>query len=120
VSGATDYGTSFVCRYESNRNYYVLGVLGGGRFNIARYRHGRLVSLTGGIQRSGLIDERTNQVTARCAGDDPTSLTLEANGSVIAERKDPNGIESGNIGVRASSGESFVTVRFEDFLLRYL
>jgi hypothetical protein len=120
VSGAADYGTSFVCRHESNRNYYLLGVLSGGRYNIARYRDGRLVSLTGGIQQSGLIDGRTNEVTARCVGDDPTSLTLEVNGTVVAERKDPNGIETGNIGVRASSGESFVTVRFEDFTLRYL
>jgi hypothetical protein len=120
VSGAADYGTSFVCRYESNRNYYALGVLSGGRYNIVRYRDGRLVSLTGGIRRSGLIRDRMNDVTARCVGNDPTTLTLVVNGSVVAERQDPDGIESGNVGVRASSSESFVTVRFDDFTLRYL
>jgi hypothetical protein len=120
VSGAADYGTSFVCRYESNRTYYALGVLSGGRYNIVRYRDGRPVSLTGGFRRSGLIDERMNDVTVRCVGDDPTSLTLEVNGSVLAKRTDADGIEEGNIGVRASSGESFVTVRFDKFTLRYL
>jgi hypothetical protein len=38
----------------------------------------------------------------------------------VAEEQDPNGIESGNVGIRAGSSESFVTLRFEDFVLRYL
>jgi hypothetical protein len=120
VSGARDYGTSFVCRYDSSSNYYLLGVLSGGRYNIARYREGRLVSLTGGIRRSSAITGDANEITARCVGDDPTILTLEVNGRTVATRQDPNGIESGNIGIRAGSGESFVTFRFEDFELRYL
>jgi hypothetical protein len=120
VSGARDYGTSFVCRYDSSSNYYLLGVLSGGRYNIARYRDGRLVSLTGGIRRSSAITGDTNDVTARCVGNDPTTLTLEVNGRTVDTRRDADGIESGNVGVRAGSSESFVTFRFEDFELRYL
>jgi hypothetical protein len=38
----------------------------------------------------------------------------------VATKKDPDGIESGNVGIRAGSSESFVVFRFEDFVLRYL
>jgi hypothetical protein len=120
VSGARDYGVSFVCRYANNKNYYLLALLSGGRYNVGRYRDGRLVSLTGGIQNSSDIGEDSNDVTARCVGDDPTTLTLEVNGRIVAKRQDANGIESGNIGIRAGSDESFVTFRFEDFQLRDL
>jgi hypothetical protein len=120
VSGASDYGMSFVCRYADSQNYYLLGVLSGRRYNIARYRDGRIISLTGGIQRSTAIDEDTNDVTARCVGDDPTTLSLEVNGRPVATKQDPDGIESGNVGVRAGSNESFVVFRFDEFELAYL
>lgn len=120
VSGARDYGMSFICRYDNSSNYYLFGVLSGGRYNIGRYRDGRLVSLTGGIQQSTQIDEDANDITARCVGDNPTTLTLEINGRPIATKQDPDGIETGNIGIRAGSSESFVTFRFEGFELRYL
>jgi hypothetical protein len=120
VSGARDYGMSFVCRYDNSQNYYLLGVLSGHRYNIGRYQDGRLVSLTGGIQQNSGIDELSNDITARCVGDDPTTLTLEVNGRTIAREQDPDGIATGNVGIRAGSSESFVTVRFEDFVLKYL
>ena len=120
VSGARDYGLGFVCRYDSRADYYLLAVLSQGRYNIVRYRDGGPVSLTGGIKRSGAVREDTNDVTARCVGHDPTTLTLVVNGQTIATEQDDDGIESGNVGIRASSGESFVTVRFEGFVLRYL
>jgi hypothetical protein len=119
-SGARDYGMAFVCRYENSQNYYLLGVLSDRRYNIARYRDGRIVSLTGGIQQSANIDEDSNDITARCVGDDPTTLTLEVNGHTVAKKQDPDGIATGNVGIRAGSSESFVTFRFEDFVLRYL
>jgi hypothetical protein len=120
VSGARDYGMSFVCRYDSSTNYYLLAVLSDRRYNIARYRDGRLVWLTGVNQQSTYIDQRSNDITARCVGDDPTTLSLEVNGRTVATTQDPDGIESGNVGIRAGSSESFVTFRFEDFVLRYL
>jgi hypothetical protein len=120
VSGASDYGMSFVCRYDNSRNYYLLAVLSDRRYNIARYRDGRLVSLTGGIKQSTNIDERSNDITARCVGEDPTTLSLEVNGRTVATKQDPDGIESGNVGIRAGSSESFVVFSFEDFVLRYL
>jgi hypothetical protein len=67
VSGARDYGLGFVCRYDSRADYYLIAVLSEGRYNIVRYRDGRPVSLTGGIQRSGDVREDTNVVTARAA-----------------------------------------------------
>jgi hypothetical protein len=120
VSGARDYGMSFICRYDNSSNYYLLGVLSDGRYNIGRYRDGRLASLTGGIQHSTAIEEDANDITARCVGDDPTTLTLEINGRTVATKQDPDGIATGNVGIRAGSSESFVTFRFEDFVLRYL
>ena len=120
VSGATDYGFSLLCRYRNPRNYYLLGVLSGGRYNIARYRNGRLTSLTRGIQRSTYVADEANDVTVRCIGDRPTTLTLEVNGHVIGQVRDAEGLASGNIGIRVGSGESFVTCSFEDFVLKYL
>ena len=119
VSGASDYGLGLICRYESNRTYYLLAVLSGGRYNIARYRDGNLTSLTG-IQTSNTIKEGANDITARCVGDQPTGLTLQANGQTVAAVKDAEGIEGGNIGVRVGSSESFVTISFDDFVLKYL
>jgi hypothetical protein len=120
LSGASDYGYSLLCRYRNPRNYYLLGVLSGGRYNIARYRDGALTSLSRGLQHSDYLDEQKNDVTARCVGDDPTTLTLEANGRTVASIKDPTGLEGGNVGLRVGSGESTVTLAFEDFVLKYL
>jgi hypothetical protein len=118
LSGASDYGLAFICRYESNRNYYLLAVLSGGRYNIAKYRDGNLASLTG-IQHSRAVKDGANDITARCVGDQPTSLTLQANGQTLATVKDAEGIEGGNVGIRVGSSESFVTLSFEDFVLNY-
>ena len=120
MSGASDYGFSLLCRYRSARNYYLLGVLSGGRYNIGRYRDGNLTSLTRGIQHSDYLDDKENAVTARCVGDNPTTLTLQVNGRTVASVKDPSGLAGGNVGLRVGSGESTVTLGFEDFVLKYL
>ena len=117
-SGATDYGFSLLCRYRNPKNHYLLGVLSGGRYNIARYRDGQLTSLTRG--QSNLIAQDENDVTARCVGDRPTTLTLEVNGDPVAEVRDAVGLPGGNVGIRVGSAESFVTLSFEDFVLKYL
>jgi len=120
MSGASDYGYSVLCRYRNSRNYYLVGVLSGGRYNMARYRDGALTSLTHGIQQSNYIDDAENEVTVRCVGDDPTTLSLEVNGHPVGSAKDPTGLEGGNVGMRVGSAESTVTLRFEDFVLKYL
>jgi hypothetical protein len=120
VSGARDYGYSLLCRYRNSRNYYLLAVLSGGRYNIGRYRNGRLTSLTRGIQQSTQVEDDANDIVARCVGESPTTLTLEANGRVIGQVTDAEGLAAGNVGIRVGSGESFVTFRFEDFVLKYL
>jgi hypothetical protein len=120
VSGARDYGYSLLCRYRNSRNYYLLAVLSGSRYNIARYRNGRLTSLTRGIQESTHVEDDANDIVARCVGESPTTLTLEANGHVIGQVTDAEGLPGGNIGIRVGSGESFVTFRFENFVLKSL
>ena len=49
-SGDTDYGIGLICRHENPSNYYFLSVLSKGEYHIARYRKGKLVSLTRGPQ----------------------------------------------------------------------
>ncbi len=121
LSGAKDYAVSFICRYDSPANYYVLAVLNGPpRYNLIRYRNQKPISLTGGIKPTDALNEGANQITAKCVGDEPTILTLQANGQTIGTAKDADGIESGNIGVRVRSDESIVTVRFDDFVLKHL
>lgn len=120
VSGAKDYGVGFVCRYTDAGNYYLLSVLSGGRYHIVRYRRGKPVSLTGGIQTSGAVDDDGNDVSARCVGSDPVSLTLTVGGQEIATARDPDGIERGNVGIRLGTSESVVTASFRRFELRSL
>jgi hypothetical protein len=119
VSGSTGYGVGLICRYESNSNYYLLAVLTGGRYNIVKYRDGKLISLSHGIQENSAVNDDANAVTARCVGDKPTRLTLEANGVTLGAVDDPDGIGSGNVGIRLGSNESFVTIGFDDFELKY-
>jgi hypothetical protein len=119
VSGASDYGVSLICRRQSPKNYYLLGMIPSKRgYNIARYRDGRLTSLTGGIKPSPHVDSKINEVTARCLGDRPTILTLAVNGQILGRETDPEGLPAGDVGIRVGSDESRVTVGFEDFKLR--
>jgi hypothetical protein len=120
VSGAPDYGFGLICRYANAANYYLLSVLSGGRYNIVRYREGKPISLTGGIQTGSGAAEGANDVHAKCTGDEPTSLTLTINGRALPSVRDPDGIESGIVGVRVGSSESVVTLRFENFVLTEL
>lgn len=123
VSGATGYGVGLICRYRSNSEYYLLSVLTGGRYNIVRYRDvggkPKPFSLTKGIQFNDAVDNTVNDLSARCVGDNPTRLTLKANGVELGSVDDPDGIESGNIGVRMGSTESVFTLSFDDFVLKF-
>jgi hypothetical protein len=94
--------------------------LSGGRYNIVRYRKGRRESLTHGIQTGYQPTEGAIDVYAKCAGDDPATLTLTVNGRQLDTVRDEDGIGSGIIGVRVGTSESFVTLRFADFVLREL
>jgi hypothetical protein len=120
VSGAKDYGVGFVCRYRDAGNYYLLSVLSGGRYHVVRYRKGKPVSLTGGIQTSGAIEDDANDISVRCVGDDPVILALEVNNRDVARVRDEDGIEAGNVGIRLGTSESVVTCSFRDFELRSL
>ena len=120
VSGAKDYGVGFVCRYADAGNYYLLSILSGGRYHVVRYRKGKPVSLTGGIQTSGAVEDDANDVDVRCVGDDPVILTLRAGGREVARVRDEAGIAAGNVGIRLGTSESVVTCSFRDFELRAL
>lgn len=120
VSGAKDYGVGFVCRYADAGNYYLLSVLSDGRYHIVRYRKGKPVSLTGGIQTSGAIEDDANDISVRCVGNEPVILALEVNGRDVARVRDETGIEAGNVGIRLGTSESVVTHSFRDFELRAL
>jgi hypothetical protein len=120
ISGAKDYGIGLVCRYANANSYYLLSVLSGGRYHIVRYRKGKPVSLTGGIQTSGLIEEGANDIDVKCIGSDPTALTLVVDGKEIKTVRDDDGIEQGNVGIRVGTSESVVTCSFRDFTLNSL
>jgi len=120
VSGAKDYGVGFVCRYRDAGNYYLLSVLSDGRYHIVRYRKGKPVSLTGGIQTSGAIEDDANDISVRCVGNEPVILALEVNNRDVARVRDETGIEAGNVGIRLGTSESVVTHSFRDFELRAL
>jgi hypothetical protein len=119
VSGARSYGAGLICRYENANNYYLLAVFSGGGFNVVRYRNGKPTSLARGGPEGGESDD-DDEVEARCVGSDPTNLTLIVDGDEVATVQDPDGIESGVIGVRVGTDEARVTVGFDEFVLRSL
>jgi hypothetical protein len=117
-SGTNAWGFALVCRQEDTRNYYLLGVTSDGRYNIAKYRDGKLSSLTGGLQPSDAIGSNENRIRARCIGLRPTTLTLSVNGEVVASKSDFKDVNaSGNVGLRVGSDDGVVTCSFEDFVL---
>lgn len=79
-----------------------------------------MTSLTNGFRTSTYVDEKENDVVARCVGERPTTLTLEVNGHVVAQVSDPDGLRGGNVGIRVGSNRSVVTLSFEGFDLNSL
>ena len=117
VSGERDWSFALVCRFQSSKNFYLLGVIPiKHMYNIARYRDGRLKSLSG-LQRSDAIRSSDNRVTARCFGKQPTKLTLKVNGETLPHVEDPNGLEYGNVGLRVGSAVGVVTCAFSELEL---
>jgi hypothetical protein len=95
----------------------LLGVISIKRqYNIARYRGGRLTSLSG-LQRSDAIRADDNKVTASCAGNQATTLTLKVNGERLPPVRDPNGLAYGNVGLRVGSSVGVVTCAFSELEL---
>jgi len=116
VKGERDWSFALVCRFQGSKNFYLLGVIPVKRlYNIARYRDGRLTSLSG-LQRSDAIRAKDNTVTAQCIGKQPT-LTLKVNGETLPSVHDPNGLEFGNVGVRVGSSVGVVTCAFSELEL---
>lgn len=117
VEGERDWSFALVCRFQGSRNFYLLGVIPiKHQYNIARYRDGRLTSLSG-LQRSDAIRGNDNRVTARCIGKQPTTLTLKVNGETLPSVRDPNGLEYGNVGIRVGSSVGVVTCAFSELEL---
>jgi hypothetical protein len=117
VDGERDWSFALVCRFQGSKNFYLLGVIPIKRmYNIARYRDGRLTSLSG-LQRSDAIRPNDNKVTASCFGNQTTTLTLRVNGETLPSVRDPNGIAYGNVGLRVGSSVGVVTCAFTELEL---
>jgi hypothetical protein len=117
VDGERDWSFALFCRFQSSKNFYLLGVIPIKRqYNIARYRDGRLTSLSG-LQRSDAIRADDNKVTASCAGNQATTLTLKVNGERLPPVRDPNGLAYGNVGLRVGSSVGVVTCAFSELEL---
>jgi hypothetical protein len=117
VSGAPDFGVSFVCRYRNAANYYLLALLSNGGHNIVRYRGGKPTFLSR-ARGGGTTSEEPREVVARCLDDRPTVLSLSVNGDKVGSAQDRNGLKTGTIGIRLGSSESRVTVAFDELALR--
>jgi hypothetical protein len=117
VEGERDWSFALVCRFQGSKNFYLLGIIPiKHQYNIARYRDGRLTSLSG-LRRSDSIRSNDNRVIARCFGKQPT-LTLKVNGETLPSVKDPNGLEYGNVGIRVGSSVGFVKCAFTELDLK--
>jgi hypothetical protein len=118
VDGERDWSFALVCRFQSSKNFYLLGVIPiSRRYNIARYRDGRLTSLSG-LRRSDAIRANgDNNVSASCFGSQRTTLTLKVNGERLPAVRDPNGIAYGNVGIRVGSAVGVVTCAISELQL---
>lgn len=61
--------------------------------------------------------ERDWSFSVLCTGRDPTVLSLKVNGETVKTVYVPNGLDSGNVGVRAGSVKGLVTAPFDDLAL---
>lgn len=70
-----------------------------------------------GLRRSDAIRPDDNNVTARCLGNQPTTLILKINGETLPSVRDPNGLAYGNVGLRVGSSVGVVTCAFSELEL---
>jgi hypothetical protein len=121
--GNRDYGAAVLCRYQSPRDYYLLAIASGQRYNIVKYADGKPRSLVGGFQTSSAIrpGASRNRVEAQCYGTGTVVLNLIVNGLRVSSAADADGpLTSGTIGLRAGTTEPTVRVRFEHFVMSEL
>jgi hypothetical protein len=119
VSGAQSYGAGLICRFVNPNNYYLLAIFSGGGYNVVKYTNGKPRSLARGPGGGDEGDDE-DEFEARCEGDDPTTLTLAVDGEEVRAVEDPNGIETGIVGIRVGTDEARVTLAFDDFVLERL
>ena len=119
-SGAKDYGVSFICRYQSPGSYYVLALLKRPRYNIVRYRDKRPLSLTGGPSRPAPSKTARTRSRPSASAISPPSSRSRRMGRPSVPPRMTTASRAGTSAVRVGSSESFVTLRFDDFVLKYL
>ena len=120
--GSNDYGASVICRHQTEGDYYLLAIASGSRYNVVRYTGGRPRSLTGGFQTSSAVkpSSQTNRLVVTCTGAASTQLTLDVNGTRVADVTNEPGIGDGEVGLRAGTLTPPVKVRFSNFRLSRL
>src|SRR6266508_2277796 len=98
-------------------DYYLLAIASGSRYNVVRYTGGRPRSLTGGFQTSSAVkpSSQTNRLVVTCTGAASTQLTLDVNGTRVADVTNEPGIGDGEVGLRAGTLTPPVKVRFSNF-----
>ena len=117
---SSDYGASFLCRYQGSRDYYLLAIASGRRYNIVKYVDGDPQSLQGGFRTSNAVrtGSATNQVEATCEGSDAVDLTLVVNGTRIARVTDTDSpLTDGTVGLRVGTIEPPVRIQFQNFVM---
>jgi serine/threonine-protein kinase len=122
-SADADYGAAVLCRFQSQRDYYLVAILSGQRYNIVKYVDGKQRSLQGGIQTSSVIrpGAATNHVEAQCYGTGTVVVNLIVNGSRVSSVADAEApLTGGRVGLRANTTEPTVHVRFEKFVMSKL
>ena len=83
VEGERDWSFALVCRFQGSKNFYLLGVIPiKHQYNIARYRDGRLTSLSG-LQRRTPFERATTESSLAVSGSSRTKLTLKVNGETL-------------------------------------
>jgi serine/threonine protein kinase len=122
LSGPTNFGLAVICRYADPTNFYLLAIRSNGDYNIGRSTSGghrflRYWTPSPAIRAGTAL----NTLVAECRGQRNVSLSLSVNGKAVDRVVDKNGIPSGQVGLRAGTGdEAGVTVAFDNFSVRKL
>ena len=114
---ANDYG--IICRYKDEGNFYFFTVGSDGYYAVRKFLEGGEEAFVGmdemqfndSVLKGG---DAVNRIKATCKG---TSLTLEVNGTVLADVVDSD-LASGDVGLIAGSyDEAGVDILFDNFVV---
>jgi len=113
-SGVTDNQQGFICRYQDEKNFYLISFGSDGFLRVGLLKNGNWEFLLDEYGDSSKIDPSFNFVQASCIGNE---LSLYVGGNLVAQVTDPNyTFGAGDVGLIVGTfDDPNVTISIDDF-----